>query len=79
MEASFVGNKQVDPHNLPKSSTQKIPDEELDKREAQRLKEGAKEPGANKVAGAASRDPQDYDTSNRGGQGNTQPQKDPIL
>lgn len=58
MEASFIGNKQVDPRNLPQSSTQKIPDEELNKREAERLKEGAKEPGANKAAGAASRNPQ---------------------
>ncbi|XP_006461525.1 hypothetical protein AGABI2DRAFT_118406 [Agaricus bisporus var. bisporus H97] len=74
MEASFIGNKQVDPRNLPQSSTQKIPDEELNKREAERLKEGAKEPGANKAAGAASRNPQDYDTSKRGGQGDTQPQ-----
>lgn len=58
MEASFVGNKWVDPHDLPKHSTEKIPDEELDKREAQRIKEGKKEPGANKIAGAASRNPE---------------------
>ncbi|KAJ3574754.1 hypothetical protein NP233_g1554 [Leucocoprinus birnbaumii] len=57
MEASFVGNKQVDSRNLPASSTQKVPDEELDRQEARRLKEGAQEPGANKAAGVASRDP----------------------
>jgi hypothetical protein len=58
MEASFIGNKQVDPRKLPESNIQKIPDEELDKREAERLKHGSKEPGSNKVAGAASRNPQ---------------------
>jgi hypothetical protein len=57
MEASFIGNKQVDPRHLPESNIQKIPDEELNKREAERLKDGAKEPGANKAAGAASRNP----------------------
>jgi len=55
MEASFVGDKRVD--KLPESSTRKISDEELDKKEARRLKAGAKEPGTNKLAGAASRDP----------------------
>jgi len=55
MEGSFIGDKRVD--KLPESSTRKISDEELDKREARRLKAGAKEPGINKLAGAASRDP----------------------
>jgi hypothetical protein len=57
MEASFIGNKQVDSRNIPESNTQKIPDMELDNREAERLKKGAQEPGGNKTAGAASRDP----------------------
>jgi len=57
MEAGFVGDKRVDPHKLPESSTRKISDEELDRKEARRLKTGAKDPGTNKLAGAASRDP----------------------
>lgn len=57
MEASFVGDKRVDPHKLPESSTRKISDEELDKQEARRLKAGAMDPGTNKLSGAASRDP----------------------
>lgn len=57
MQASFVGDKRVDPQNIPEANTKKVPDEELDKREAQRIKEGAKEPGMNKAAGAASRNP----------------------
>jgi len=57
MEASFIGDKRVDPHKLPESSTRKISDEELDKKEARRLEAGAKEPGTNRLAGAASRDP----------------------
>lgn len=79
MEASFVGDKQVNPHKIPESNTRKIPDQELDKREVRRLRAGATDPGTNKLAGAASRDPKDYDTSGRSGQGDTQPQNDPIL
>ena len=57
MEASFVGDKQVNPHKIPESNTRKIPDQELDKREDRRLRAGATDPGTNKLAGAASRDP----------------------
>ena len=50
---NFVGTKPVD--QFPSDATAKIPDSELDKREAQR--DAAHEPGANKRAGVASRDP----------------------
>lgn len=52
---TFVGNKPVD--EVPSQATQKLSDEELTKQEAQRLKEGASEAGANKRAGAASLNP----------------------
>ncbi|KAH7884991.1 hypothetical protein F5I97DRAFT_1810220 [Phlebopus sp. FC_14] len=69
---TFVGDKPVE--HAPEEATRKIPDEALTEREAERLAKGdAKEPGANKRAGAASRDPSEYDTKNRGGQGDTKP------
>ena len=49
----FVGTKPVD--DFPPEAVAKIPDDELNKREANR--DPAKEPGANKRAGAATRDP----------------------
>lgn len=52
---TFVGDKPVD--QLSPEDTQSLSNEELTKQEAQRLKEGAKEPGMNKRAGVASRDP----------------------
>lgn len=52
---TFVGDKLVG--ELPSQATQQLSNEELTKQEAQRLKEGASEPGANKRAGVASRDP----------------------
>ena len=53
---NFVGDKPVD--SFPPETIQKIPDDELTKREVKRLSEGAnKEPGANKRAGVATRDP----------------------
>ncbi|KAG2122435.1 hypothetical protein BD769DRAFT_973229 [Suillus cothurnatus] len=74
----FVGDTPVD--SFPSEATQKIPDDELTKKEAERLtKCEQKEPGAGKRAGAASRNPDDYDTRGRGGQGNTQPTADPVI
>lgn len=53
---NFVGDKPVD--NFPPGAIRKIPDDELTKRELERLSKGAdKEPGANKRAGVATRDP----------------------
>lgn len=53
---NFVGDKPVDA--FPPEAIQKIPDDELTKRELERLSKGAdKEPGANKRAGVATRDP----------------------
>ncbi|KIJ59272.1 hypothetical protein HYDPIDRAFT_100950 [Hydnomerulius pinastri MD-312] len=54
---NFVGDKPVD--SFSEEATRKIPDDELTKREAERLSGGgAKEaPGVNKRAGAATRDP----------------------
>lgn len=52
---TFVGNKPVD--EIPSQATQQLSNEELTRQEVQRLKEGASEPGANKRAGVASRDP----------------------
>ncbi|EGN97786.1 hypothetical protein SERLA73DRAFT_182532 [Serpula lacrymans var. lacrymans S7.3] len=75
---NFVGNKPVE--SFPPEAIQKIPDDELTKREAERLSKGdSKQPGANKRAGAATRNPADYDTTGRGGQGNTQPVEDPVI
>ncbi|KAG0696928.1 hypothetical protein DFH29DRAFT_179785 [Suillus ampliporus] len=74
----FVGNKPV--NSFPPEATQKIPDDELRKREADRLSKGdQKEPGADRRSGAATRNPDDYDTRGRGGQGNTQPMTDPVI
>jgi hypothetical protein len=52
----FVGDTPVD--SFPSEATQKIPDDEITKKEAERLtKCEQKEPGAGKRAGAASRNP----------------------
>ena len=53
VEQTFVGNKPVD--QLPAEAAQKIPNEQLDKLEASR--NAGEQPGANKRAGIASRDP----------------------
>ena len=53
VEQSFVGDKPVE--QLPAEATQKIPDEQLDKMEAHR--DPKDQPGANKRAGIATRDP----------------------
>jgi len=87
---NFVGDKPVDA--FPPEATDKIPDDELTKREQQRLsKDADKEPGANKRAGVATRDPArmstfkqtirtdpcaiEFDTKRRGGQGDHLPTK----
>ncbi|KAH9831439.1 uncharacterized protein C8Q71DRAFT_861804 [Rhodofomes roseus] len=74
---NFVGTQPVD--NLPPSAASKIPDSELDKREAQR--DPAQEPGANKRAGVASRVPADFDTTGRSGgpHGDPKPTADPVV
>ncbi|EKM50662.1 uncharacterized protein PHACADRAFT_32670 [Phanerochaete carnosa HHB-10118-sp] len=53
VEQTFVGDKLVE--QLPTEATQKIPDEQLDKMEVRR--DPKEEPGANKRAGIAIRDP----------------------
>ncbi|OAX34820.1 hypothetical protein K503DRAFT_774137 [Rhizopogon vinicolor AM-OR11-026] len=74
----FVGDKPVD--SFPPEAIKQIPDEELRKREAGRLSKGEhKGPGAGRRAGAATRNPDDYDTKGRGGQGNTVPMADPVI
>jgi len=72
---NFVGTEPVD--QFPPESVSKIDDNELTKREAQR--DPAKEPGANKRAGVATRDPAEFDTTGRGGYGDPKPVKDPIV
>ncbi|TFK39217.1 hypothetical protein BDQ12DRAFT_682389 [Crucibulum laeve] len=76
MESRFVGDKQVDQFS-PQDLT-KIPDEELTKRDVKRIQEH-EGPGAAVRAGAATRNPEDYDTKGRGGQGNVVPQADPVI
>ncbi|KAG6379436.1 hypothetical protein JVT61DRAFT_11906 [Boletus reticuloceps] len=62
----FVGNKPVEA--FPPEAIRKIPDDVLTRRELNRLSKGAdKEPGANKRAGVASRDPAEFDTKRHGG------------
>ncbi|KAH7927684.1 hypothetical protein BV22DRAFT_1127249 [Leucogyrophana mollusca] len=76
--AHFVGDTPVD--SFPTEAIQKIPDEELTKRDAARLEKGdTKEPGAAKRAGAATRNPEEYDTTHRGGQGDSKPTADPVI
>ncbi|KAI0930960.1 hypothetical protein AcV7_005000 [Taiwanofungus camphoratus] len=68
---NFVGNKPVD--SFPSESVSKIDDDdELTKCEVHR--DPAKEPGANRRAGVASRNP-----AGRGGYGDPKPVRDPIL
>ncbi|KIJ07188.1 hypothetical protein PAXINDRAFT_19610 [Paxillus involutus ATCC 200175] len=69
---NFVGDKPVD--SFPTEAIQRIPDDVLTKRELERLSKGdAKEPGANRRAGVATRDPAQFDTKSRGGQGDHLP------
>jgi hypothetical protein len=52
----FVGDTPID--SFPSEATQKIPDDELTKKEVERLSKGEqKDPGAGRRAGAASRNP----------------------
>ncbi|EIM86314.1 uncharacterized protein STEHIDRAFT_157815 [Stereum hirsutum FP-91666 SS1] len=76
---TFVGNKPVD--EIPSQATQQLSNEELTRQEVQRLKEGASEPGANKRAGVASRDPAEFDSQTRSSNahGDTKPVQDPVL
>jgi len=75
---NFVGDKPVDA--FPPEATQKIPDDELTQRELKRLSKGAdKDPGANRRAGVATRDPAQFDTKHRGGQGDHVPTKEPTI
>ncbi|KAI0063754.1 hypothetical protein BV25DRAFT_1823794 [Artomyces pyxidatus] len=79
-EAKFVNDQLVDEY--PTEATQKIDDDELTKREIQRLSNSEKpdEPGVSKRAGAASRDPAEYDTQSRAtnAYGDTKPVQDPV-
>lgn len=54
VEQTFVGDKPVE--QLPTEAAQKIPDDKLDKAEAQR--DPSQQPGANVRAGIATRDPE---------------------
>ncbi|KAH8106370.1 hypothetical protein DFH11DRAFT_1518291 [Phellopilus nigrolimitatus] len=69
-QQTFIGDTPVDA--LPASATRKADEDALTRAEARR--NPAVQPGANKRQGVASRDPADFDTARRGGQGNTQPQ-----
>ncbi|EMD39471.1 hypothetical protein CERSUDRAFT_91979 [Gelatoporia subvermispora B] len=75
---NFVGNTPVD--KFPSQATQQISDEELTKAEAHR--DPNQQPGANKRAGVATRDPKQFDTTadgGRGGWGDAKPVKDPVM
>ncbi|KZT22813.1 hypothetical protein NEOLEDRAFT_1216217 [Neolentinus lepideus HHB14362 ss-1] len=76
---NFVGDKLVD--ELPAQATQKINDDELTKREAQRLQNGAREAGVNKRAGAAALDPSEHDSrsQNTSTHSDPKPVQDPVL
>jgi len=75
---TFIGDRVVD--TIPAEKIQKPSDDEISRKEAERLRDtqGLKEGGAATRAGVATRDPEEFDTTHRGGQGNTQPQADPI-
>jgi len=81
MHQNFVGDKPVD--TFPASATDKIPDEQLAKREEERLKAGGGGvAGAGKRAGVASRDPAEHDpraSTNGGGHGDPKPTTDPVI
>ena len=77
MQQNFVGDKPVD--SFPAGATDKIPNDELAKREAERLAQGAQEPGAGKRAGVASRDPAEHDPRTGGGHGDPKPTQDPVM
>ncbi|KAF7798285.1 hypothetical protein EIP86_009504 [Pleurotus ostreatoroseus] len=62
---NFVGDKLVD--DFPPQTIQNGDEGDLTKREAQR--DPGVEPGANKRAGAASRNSADFDTAGSGGRG----------
>ncbi|OSX57104.1 hypothetical protein POSPLADRAFT_1061805 [Postia placenta MAD-698-R-SB12] len=72
---NFTGTEPVD--QFPPEVTQKIDDDDLTQREAQR--NPAREPGANKRAGAATRDPAAFDTKGRGASGDPKPVRDPVM
>ncbi|CCL99758.1 uncharacterized protein FIBRA_01780 [Fibroporia radiculosa] len=72
---NFIGTDPVD--RFPPEATSKIDDNELTKREVQR--DSTKEPGANKRAGVASRNPADFDTSGQKNYGDPKPVQDPVM
>ncbi|EPQ54886.1 hypothetical protein GLOTRDRAFT_139346 [Gloeophyllum trabeum ATCC 11539] len=74
---NFVGDKLID--ELPQESKQKLNDDKLTETEAQRVQGSTQEPGANKRAGVATRDPAEFDTKGRGAHGDTKPVQDPVL
>ncbi|PCH40548.1 hypothetical protein WOLCODRAFT_68396 [Wolfiporia cocos MD-104 SS10] len=75
MSTNFVGKEPVD--QFPPESISKIDEEELTRREAQR--DPAKEPGANKRAGVATRDPAQFDTAGRSNHGDPKPVSGGLL
>jgi len=75
---NFVGGKPVD--SIPSEATQKIDETELTKEEIHR--DPKEQPGANKRAGVATRDPEQFDTTGdggRGGYGDPKPVRDPVV
>lgn len=72
---NFTGTEPVD--QFPHEVAEKIDDDELTRREAQR--DSALEPGANKRAGVATRDPAAFDTKGRGASGDPKPVRDPVM
>lgn len=71
----FVGTQPVDEFSA--EAVAKVDDDELTKREINR--DSAKEPGANKRAGVATRDPKEFDTTGQHNFGDPKPVQDPVL
>ncbi|OCH87927.1 hypothetical protein OBBRIDRAFT_836993 [Obba rivulosa] len=75
---NFVGDKPVD--QFPPEATQKIDEMQLTKEEIHR--DPRVQPGANRRAGVATRDPEAFDTTGdggRGGWGDPKPIRDPVI
>ncbi|TFY73147.1 hypothetical protein EWM64_g10865 [Hericium alpestre] len=84
--ATFIGTSNTPIYNPPAEMTQKLPDKVLDQTEAERLREKGSDgkplaPGANRRAGVATRNPDNFDAHQRahGAHGDTKPVKEPVL
>ncbi|KAF8976095.1 hypothetical protein BDQ17DRAFT_1441260 [Cyathus striatus] len=77
MEGHFIGNKQVE--EFRPEDTSKIPFEDVTKQDTQRRSDNTSQGGAAARASVASRDPKEFDTTHRGGQGDHLPTTEPTI